>query len=71
MIRWASGTPAEEGWHLCAWEKGEEYVYALGRWTGTDWECSMGIPAHHQKIVSPAEEMKRLDQMLNEIKNQK
>jgi len=61
---WTNDTPTRRGFYLCAWAKGEEWVYGIGKWTGEKWECTMSAdPEYHQSIASPTEFWQMIDEI--------
>lgn len=60
---WEKGTPSKVGWYLCAWKKGEGYIYNVGKWTGSEWITTWGEPHNFQEITSPTQQ----DEMLEEL----
>ena len=63
-MMWQTGEPSEEGWYLCAWQMGVEYVYLIGKWTGVEWLTSMSAePQTWAEIDSPTKQNETLDNL--------
>jgi hypothetical protein len=50
---WLNDTPRVPGAYLCAWAKGDGYVYAVGWWDG-GWTTKLAAdPEYYQEIKGP------------------
>jgi hypothetical protein len=64
MNMWQEGIPRNVAWYVCAWPKGDEYVYSVGRWNGTSWETPMtAAPVLYQEIQSPRQQWDMIDEL--------
>jgi len=63
-MMWETGEPTEQGWYLCAWQMGVEYVYSVGKYEGAEWLTSMSAEPHTwAQIVSPTKQNETLDNL--------
>jgi hypothetical protein len=61
---WTEDNPTWKGMYLCAWRKGEGWIYSVGEWTGKEWNTPISADPHmNQRISSPTEQWEMLDEL--------
>jgi hypothetical protein len=63
-MMWQTGEPTEQGWYLCAWRMGVEYVYGVCKWHNNKWKpYPVGTPDTWTEIDSPTKQNETLDNL--------
>jgi hypothetical protein len=67
---WTEDNPPYDGWFLCAWKRGEGWIYAVGYWDKKKWHTKIGADPHmNQDIISPDAQFAMMDELAKNQKN--